>query len=228
MSTVRFNFNNNITPIQCNSNSKIEEIIKKFLGKVGLSKSDVVFLCEGSYISEANEKLTFEEMAKQKNQLNILVTEINSEDKEQLKDIRKSTEIICPTCSEITRINIKDYKISLFECKNGHKLEDILLKEFENTQNIDLAKIICEECKQYNKSKTHENKFFKCMNCKKNICPLCKSTHNKEHKILNYEDINYKCDLHFENYNSYCEDCKRNLCTLCEREHKRVNFGDIL
>ena len=179
MSTVRFNFNNNITPIQCNSNSKIEEIIKKFLGKVGLSKSDVVFLCEGSYISEANEKLTFEEMAKQKNQLNILVTEINSEDKEQLKDIRKSTEIICPTCSEITRINIKDYKISLFECKNGHKLEDILLKEFENTQNIDLAKIICEECKQYNKSKTHENKFFKCMNCKKNICPLCKSTHNK-------------------------------------------------
>ena len=88
MSTVKFNFNNNITPIQCNSNSKIEEIIKKFLGKVGLSKSDVVFLCEGSYISEANEKFTFEEMAKQKNQLNILVTEINSEDKEQLKDIR--------------------------------------------------------------------------------------------------------------------------------------------
>ena len=215
MSTVRFNFNNNMTPIQCNSNSKIEEIIKKFLGKVGLSKSDVVFLCEGSYISEANEKLTFEEMAKQKNQLNILVTEINSEDKEQLKDIRKSTEIICPTCSEITRINIKDYKISLFECKNGHKLEDILLKEFENTQNIDLAKIICEDCKQYNKSKTHENKFFKCMNCKKNICPLCKSTHNKEHKILNYEDINYKCDLHFENYNSYCEDCKKNICLLC-------------
>ena len=119
----------------------------------------------------------------------------------------------------------------MFECKNGQKLEDILLKEFENTQNIDLAKIICEECKQYNKSKTHENKFFKCMNCKKNICPLCKSTHNKEHKILNYEDINYKCDLHFENYNSYCEDCKKNICLLCSTEHnshKTIKLGSMI
>ena len=45
-------------------------------------------------------------------------------------------------------MKIKDYKISLFECKNGHKIDNLSFDEFEKTQNIDLSKIICNICKK--------------------------------------------------------------------------------
>lgn len=35
--------------------------------------------------------------------------------------------IICPECGEYSKIIIKDFKISLFGCKNGHNINNILL-----------------------------------------------------------------------------------------------------
>ena len=127
-------------------------------------------------------------------------------------------------------MDIKDYKINLYDCKNGHRKENILLNEFEETQNIDLSNIICDICKKNNKSKSNNNIFYKCLTCNNNICPLCKSNHNNEHKIINYDDKYYICDRHNENYISYCEQCKINLCTLCEghKNHKRIFFSDEL
>ena len=88
------------------------------------------------------------------------------------EDIIKSKDIICPECGEITKMDIIDYKITLFDCKNGHKIENILLDQFENTQNIDRAKIICEICKQNNKNNTYKNMFYRCNTCDINICPF--------------------------------------------------------
>ena len=48
-------------------------------------------------------------------------------------------------------MDIIDYKINIYECKNGHKIENILLNEFEETQNIDRNNIICNICKKNNK-----------------------------------------------------------------------------
>ena len=73
----------------------------------------------------------------------------------------------------------------MYECKNGHKMENILLNEFEETQNIDLSHIKCDICKKNNKSISYNNIFYKCLTCNNNICPLCKSNHDKEHKIIN-------------------------------------------
>ena len=127
-------------------------------------------------------------------------------------------------------MDIIDYKVNLFDCKNGHKIENILLDEFEETQKIDLNNIICDICKKNNKSTSYNNIFYKCLTCNNNICPLCKSNHNNEHKIINYDDKYYICDRHNENYISYCEQCKINLCTLCEghKNHKRIFFSDEL
>ena len=36
-------------------------------------------------------------------------------------------------------------------------------------------------------SNLYNNELFICLNCNINLCPLCKSKHKKEHKIINYE-----------------------------------------
>ena len=74
-------------------------------------------------------------------------------------------------------MDIIDYKIKLFDCKSKHNLENILLNEFEGTQNIDLAQIKCDICKNNNKSNSYNNIFYKCNTCNKNICALRKENH---------------------------------------------------
>ena len=51
------------------------------------------------------------------------------------KNIKKSKDIICPECKENILIKLEDYKIIMYNCKNNHN-KQILLEEYENTQNI--------------------------------------------------------------------------------------------
>jgi hypothetical protein len=114
---------------------------------------------------------------------------------------------------------MKDYKIQLYGCKNLHSTKNILLDEFENTQKINISKIICNNCNKNNMSRTYNNKFYKCLTCKHNLCPECKLKHDKEHIKIDFDDKNYKCDIHKDNYISYCDECNKNLCMLCQNEH---------
>ena len=156
---------------------------------------------------------------KERNKMSILV--FKNEIKFDENDIIKSKNIICPKCGESIRFIVIDYRIKLSECKNGHTIDNILLHEFENGQYINNKYIICEICKHNNKSNSKNKKFFKCLDCKKNVCPLCNSKHDKEHKVINYDEIFYACDKHCRYYNSYCEKCKINFCSLCEEDHKK-------
>ena len=126
-------------------------------------------------------------------------------------------------------IYIKDFKINLYECKNGHEIKNILLNEFDETQSIELDKIICDTCKIKDKSKTYNNEFFKCLKCNKNLCPLCKSKHDNKHEIIDYDDHYYICENHNKNYGAYCENCKKNLCLSCSdhEKHLIIKFDDI-
>ena len=38
----------------------------------------------------------------------------------------------------------------------------------------------------------------------KNLCPLCKISHNKDHDTIDYDQINYICLNHNEKFSSYC------------------------
>ena len=141
-----------------------------------------------------------------------------------------SKQVICPKCQENIRILFKDYKITLYECKNNHTINNILLNEFNNTQIIDLSKIICNNCKNI-KSLSNSIKFYKCNTCGINLCNSCKSNHSQNHIIINYDKKNYKCDIHNEIYSSYCNKCKKNLCFLCENEHQShdiIYYKDII
>ena len=84
-----------------------------------------------------------------------------------------------------------------YECKNGHNINNILLDEFEDAQYIDESKIICDECKDNNKYTSYKKIFYRCNKCKMNVC---KNKHNKEHKIINYNEMNYICEIHNELY----------------------------
>ena len=127
------------------------------------------------------------------------------------QSLNKSKYIICQTCMENIRIKIQDYKIELYECQNSHTIENLSFKDFEKLQFIDESKIICDFCKTSNKSSTYENKFYICLSCKKNICPLCKSTHEKNHLMINYDEKYFKFNKHNESYTLYCEQCKKNI-----------------
>jgi len=137
----------------------------------------------------------------------------------------ESKEIICPKCNENILIKLNEYKINLFNCKNNHEINNILLNKYED--NIDISKIICNNCTIKNKSITYNNEFYRCNICKINLCPLCKYKHNKNHKIINYDNKNYLCEIHNMNYNKYCKDCKLNICMLCFKEHKNHSIIDF-
>jgi len=150
-----------------------------------------------------------------------LVREIN-----KMNNKKKSEEIICPRCGESIFMTIKDYKINLFDCKNKHKINNLLLNEFEKTQIIDLSKINCNNCNE-TKDNTYNNLFYRCLECGINICPLCKSKHDKSHKIINYDEKNYICIEHNERYKYYCPQCKVNICQYCESKHKNHNISNL-
>ena len=146
-------------------------------------------------------------------------------------NIKKSNDIICPTCKEICKYEIKNYRVKLYDCKNGHIMENIKFNEFENKQGIDISQIVCDKCKNNSKSNTFNNEFYICYECKMNLCPLCKSIHDKSHSIINYDNKNYICNQHNETFVKYCEDCKIDLCLSCLNEHKNhelISYEDKL
>ena len=230
MAEVEFIYNGVKTTIQCKPDDKMKLICQKFKDKAKIDQNNIFYFYDGKV--GINEELTFEETLnaedKKRNKMNILVYESEFEVKE--KDIIKSKNIICPECKENIKMDIIDYKINIYECKNGHKMENILLNEFEETQRIDRANIICNICNKNNKSISFNNIFYFCLTCRNNICPLCKTNHDNTHKIINYDDKYYICDKHNDYYISYCEKCKINLCTLCEghKKHKRIYYDDYL
>ena len=151
--------------------------------------------------------------------MNIIVSEYEILNEIRENDIIKSKNIICPSCKEYIKMDIKDFKINLYECKNRHAIKNILLNEFEESQKIDRLKIICDICKTNNKSISENNQFYICNKCHMNICPKCKLNHDQSHKLINYDDKYYICDEYNEKFLLYCEECKMNICSLCEK-HK--------
>ena len=145
----------------------------------------------------------------------------------------KSKDIICPQCKHNCLLDIEDYKIKLYDCKNSHETNNILLNEFDNKQKINENEIICKNCDQ-TKYKAYNRLFYRCLECNINLCPLCKEKHSKDldHEIIDYNNIKYICEDHCDFYISYCKECKINLCMNCENKHNNkhhiISFKSIL
>ena len=221
----------------------MEEICKRYVQIIKQDIDKLIFIYSGNLI---DEELKYEEQINEedkfRNEINILVYEKYKTIINKKKLLLK--EIICPICQENIFMKINDYQINLSKCKNGHNYNNLLLKEFNNIQNIDISKIICDICKIVlllflicdickikNKSNTFKNSFYKCYNCKINLCPLCKSKHDNNHNIINYDKRNFICYKHKDNFIKYCNDCNENICEICEKDHNTHNiiyFSNIL
>jgi hypothetical protein len=91
-------------------------------------------------------------------------------------------------------------------------------------------KIKCNKCNK-SKSETFGNKLFICFSCNNNICPLCKTVHDKSHYVIDYDQKDFICRTHYDPYVYYCNDCNNDICTLCENEHnkhKLITYGSIM
>ena len=233
MSEVEFRLNDLVITIQCNENDIMKDIINKFIIKTqsDLDINSLSFIYGGEKI---NVETTFSENLKfndKDSKKMVILVYLNIEKKDDSNLYINSREIICPTCGEGACIDIKDYKISFYGCKNDHKIDNTLLDEYEKSQIIDQSKIICQICKLNNKKETYNNEFYKCCSCKINICPICIIKHDNSHNIIKFDVINYLCDLHHCKYNSYCKSCKKNICVECEQIHQNHNilyYGKLL
>ena len=199
MTKVEFNFRGTTTAIPCSENDIMKDICKKFAIKVEIDINDVYFLYSGNNL---NLNLTYAQVAnsldKERKIMSIVVNDINpSTIIKDNSNIINSIYPICPQCKENILFEIKDYKINLYGCKNGHNFKDILINEYEKTQEIDLLKIECNECK-IKKYNTYNHEMYKCNKCNKNICIACNQKH--EHKTINY-DLNIRCEKEHINHN---------------------------
>ena len=218
------------TIIQCNKEDKLKDICNKYAHNMGIDINLIYFLYNGIILDfDLNQQIDI--IVKDKNEMNILVYEKYNSTVKTDESIIQSKEIICPKCKENCKIKINDYKINFYDCKNNHEINNILLDEFINTQHINELEIICNICNNINKAKAFDKQFYLCLICKKNLCPLCKSIHDSNHKIIDYDKKNYICNEHKEIYTSYCKECKMNLCLQCEKEHNNhelIKYINIL
>ena len=55
--------------------------------------------------------------------------------------------------------------------------------------------------------------------------------HDRSHKVIDYDDKDYKCSKHIQPFRSYCKNCKENMCESCQDEHNGheiIEFNDIM
>ena len=218
---VTFIYINIMTIMQCKKDEYVRELLNRYAIKIDKNIDELMFLYQGSVL---NQDLKLEEIFKQDIIGQIIVKDFD--DEEDIEDKELSKEIICPECGECCTINISDYKITLNKCKNGHNITNIFFNEYYDGQEINVKNIKCNYC-QKNKSEIYGKEFYFCLNCEKNICPLCKLKHDKQHVIKNYEKKNYFCNIHGEDLISYCLECKKSLCKICEVEHKKHNYKSL-
>ena len=216
MSGIVFNYNSNEIVIFCQEKEKFGPIIQRFCEKIQKPRESLYFLFGGKIL---DEEMNESQVPKNENNKKIIIAYDYEQTRIKENIIVKSEEIICPKCQESACISMNNYKISLFQCCKGHKVENISLEDFEKTQNINLSSIICQNCNIRNKGNVNNNEFYICLNCKVNLCPLCKSNHNKNHNIINYEQKNCICKEHGEAFTSYCKTCKKDICMSCDEKH---------
>ena len=158
---INFQYNCNKISIQCKNEDRMNDVIEKLKMKIDIEIDKIYLLYNGQKI---NVEMIIEDIInnadKNKNEMNIIVYDIDNTIINE--NIKQSEDIICPECKKNTLIKIEDYKIRKYNCKNKHN-NLILLKEYENTQNIDISQIKCEICKIKNKSNTYNNEIYKLM-----------------------------------------------------------------
>jgi hypothetical protein len=200
--------------------TKLEEpfknVINKYLLISLLPPKLVFFMANGKLINQEDKvknQINQVNLENRKVTLLVYLIEIGA----VANDSAKSKDIICPTCYEPCRIKTENCKISLFGCDNNH-ITNLKITDFLKTQKINKIKT---------KSDCPSNEFYKCLTCNINLCLYCKSFHEQNHNIINYDQKNYICNKHYEPFIRYCKQCNKNICFICEDEHEEHDMTSL-
>ena len=145
--TLVFIYQGNIIKIQSTRNEYMKDIFKRYANKIIKDTNNVYFMCNGSKI---NEESKLEDINNKDNEISILVYDINNK-KNENKEEKQNSDIICPECGEICSIYISDYKIILNKCIKKHSVENILLDEYNDFQKKTKLNIVCSKCNKNKK-----------------------------------------------------------------------------
>ena len=120
MVEVVFDYKQIQTIIQANFDDSFNTIVNKFINVTHLNLDEIYFLYDDNNIKN-NDRIDniMSESDKKNNKIEILVKTMIEQ-----RNMKKSNEIICPFCKEICKYEIKDHKIKLYECKNGHEIDN--------------------------------------------------------------------------------------------------------
>ena len=116
------------TIVQANLTDEFADILQTYKNMRDINVDNKNYLYNGRKI-KLNEVVQniMNSIDKNKKHMKILVNDIGPE---TIVNNSKSKDILCNVCQEICQSEIKDYKIKLFGCKNGHVKENIRLNEY--------------------------------------------------------------------------------------------------
>ena len=141
MAKVIFILNQVETIIQSDLEETFRDICTKYLQKVKIKENSVYFLVNGKKNPEKLIKDLIGPINASNNEVKVFVILIDEKNKEE--KLIKSKDIICPKCKESCKITMKEGKFKLYECINNHITENIRIKDFLNTQKINMTEIQC-------------------------------------------------------------------------------------
>ena len=244
MASIIFILNKQQSVIKCLYDDYMEEICKKFEREIKIQTDKIIYLYRGNKINPQVKLIDqINKTDKKRNLMTIICIKIKKENiKKKEKDIilseeffeslensynnykLKTKEIICPECGEACKIKFEDLKISFYDCKNGHKKDNVDLEKFEETQKNNQKQVFCDKCKNKEDEPLFNNdKLFECLTCNNHLCIKCYENHNKEHNLVNFEQSKFICKIHNKKFVSFCNKCKLDLCSICENDHKNEN-----
>jgi len=207
--------------VKCKITESLDNIFKKFVKQINENfiSNEFDFYYEGLKLN--NDSTALNAVIPKTNNINITA--------ERKIRIIKCPECICNDCI----IKIKDYRIIFYGCKYNH-ITNKLLNEYYNSLKVDYSLIICskDNCEE-NMEKSFQD-FYKCLTCSnlvKHTYYLCNNhssekEHDKTHVKIRYDNKNYYCETHFNNYKEYCFKCNKDLCSDCLNEHNKHKINN--
>ena len=204
-----------------NPNILLSEEINILSTILHISLNNLYFIYNGKSINNTRKKISdFKKM-------NLLIYIFNLK-KIKIKKYEQINNLLCPFCEKLVSMIINEGKITLKDCCNNHKLQNLSISLFINLQtNIGEKINYCINC---NNNLNYYDYFYIC-SCTNFICPLCIDEHNEKFKN-HYQIINNKkflmCEKHNMLFNYFCNKCNKNLCNKCVDEHMEHNKNIII
>jgi len=130
MIKVEFQHNGIKNFIQAIEEEKMRQVCNKFSQKSQIDINSLYFMYSGNIINlDLSIAQLINKLDKERKIMSIIA--IDHLNEKGNKSIITSPIIICPICKEPARYEMVDYRIKIYNCKNGHVVDNILLKEFE-------------------------------------------------------------------------------------------------